>query len=95
MFPNHFPGINLIDNFSYKFSRFEKAGIIGKNGTGKTTFLKLLTGSLQPDKGNIEIGQTIKFGFYRQEGIDFDPQERVIDAVNKIAEFVIFEDGTR
>jgi ABC transport system ATP-binding/permease protein len=61
----------------------------------KTTFLRLLTGSLQPDEGSIEIGQTIKFGFYRQEGIDFDPQDRVIDAVNKIAEYVIFEDGTR
>ena len=90
-----FPGVNLIENFSYKFSRFEKVGIVGKNGTGKTTFLNLITGSMQPDKGKIEIGQTIKFGFYRQDGINFNPQERVIDAVNKIAEFVIFEDGSR
>ncbi len=90
-----FPGINLISDFTYKFSRFEKAGIIGKNGTGKTTFLRLLTGNLPPDEGRIEIGQTVKFGFYRQEGIEFDPQERVIEAVNKIAEFVVFEDGTR
>ncbi len=90
-----FPDINLIDNFSYKFSRFEKVGIIGKNGTGKTTFLKILTGNLEPDSGNIETGQTIKFGFYQQEGINFNPQERVIDAVNKIAEFIVFEDGTR
>ncbi len=90
-----YPGIKLVENFSYKFSRFEKAGIIGKNGTGKTTFLKLLTGNLEPDNGNIEIGQTIKFGFYRQDGINFDPRERVIDAVNKIAEFIIFEDGSR
>ena len=90
-----FPGVKLIDNFSYKFSRFEKAGIIGKNGTGKTTFLKLLAGDMQPDEGSIEIGQTIKFGFYRQEGIEFQPQERVIDAVNKIAEFIVFEDGSR
>jgi ABC transport system ATP-binding/permease protein len=90
-----FPEINLIENFSYNFSRFEKVGIVGKNGTGKTTFLKLITGDLQPDEGTIEIGQTIKFGFYRQEGIAFDPQERVIDAVNKIAEFVVFEDGSQ
>jgi ATP-binding cassette subfamily F protein uup len=90
-----FPGVNLVENFSYKFSRFEKVGIVGKNGTGKTTFLNLITGSMQPDKGKIEIGQTIKFGYYRQDGIDFNPQERVIDAVNKIAEFIIFEDGSR
>jgi len=90
-----FPGINLIDNFSYKFSRFEKVGIVGKNGTGKSTFLNLITNALQPDSGNIEIGQTIKFGYYRQEGISFDPQERVIDAVQKIAEYIHFEDGTK
>lgn len=90
-----FPGIKLVEDFSYKFSRFEKVGIVGKNGTGKTTFLNLITGALPPDKGKIEIGQTIKFGYYRQDGINFDPQERVIDAVNKIAEFIIFEDGTR
>ncbi|HDR52788.1 MAG TPA: ABC transporter ATP-binding protein [Mariniphaga anaerophila] len=90
-----YPGIDLIENFSYKFSRFEKIGIVGKNGTGKTTFLNLITGAMKPDKGTIEIGQTIKFGYYRQDGINFDPQERVIDAVNKIAEFIIFEDGTK
>ncbi|MEZ5106618.1 MAG: ABC-F family ATP-binding cassette domain-containing protein [Draconibacterium sp.] len=90
-----FPGIQLIENFSYKFSRFEKVGIIGNNGTGKSTFLNLVTGKLLPDSGNIEIGQTIKFGYYRQEGIAFDPQERVIDAVNKIAEYIYFEDGTK
>src|SRR5690554_6647162 len=87
--------INLIEDFTYKFSKSEKVGIIGKNGTGKTTFLKLLTGNLEPDNGNIEIGQTVKFGFYQQDGIEFNPQERVIDAVNNIAEFVVFEDGTR
>ncbi|HSH20449.1 MAG TPA: ABC-F family ATP-binding cassette domain-containing protein, partial [Draconibacterium sp.] len=67
-----FPGVKLIENFSYKFSRFEKVGIIGKNGTGKSTFLNLITETLQPDSGNIEIGQTIKFGYYRQDGISFD-----------------------
>jgi ABC transport system ATP-binding/permease protein len=90
-----FPEIKLIENFTYKFSRFEKVGIVGKNGTGKTTFLNLITGDLKPDSGKIEIGQTIKFGYYRQDGIAFNPQEKVIDAVNKIAEFIIFEDGSR
>ncbi len=90
-----FPDVNLIENFSYKFSRLEKVGIVGKNGTGKTTFLNLITNALPPDSGNIEIGQTIKFGYYRQDGISFDRQERVIDAVQKIAEYIQFEDGTK
>ena len=90
-----FPGVKLIENFTYKFSRSEKVGIIGNNGTGKSTFLNLITQALQPDSGNIEIGQTIKFGYYRQDGISFDNQERVIDAVSKIAEFITFEDGTK
>ena len=90
-----FPGVSLIENFSYKFSRFEKVGIIGKNGTGKSTFLNLITQNLLPDSGKIEIGQTIKFGYYRQDGIAFDFREKVIDAVNKIAEFITFEDGTK
>jgi ATP-binding cassette subfamily F protein uup len=90
-----FPGVNLIENFSYKFSRFEKVGIIGKNGTGKSTLLNLITNILKPDAGNIEIGTTIKFGYYRQDGIVFDNRERVIDAVTKIAEYITFEDGTK
>lgn len=90
-----FPGVELITDFSYKFQRFEKVGIVGKNGTGKSTFLNLITSALQPDSGNIEIGQTIKFGYYRQEGISFNPQERVIDAVQEIAEYIHFEDGTK
>lgn len=90
-----YPGVHLIENFTYKFSRAEKVGIIGNNGTGKSTFLNLLTQTIQPDSGTIEIGQTIKFGYYKQEGIEFDPGDRVIDAVNKIAEFISFEDGTK
>jgi ABC transport system ATP-binding/permease protein len=90
-----FPGTRLIENFSYKFSRFEKVGIIGNNGTGKSTFLNLITRKIEPDSGIIEIGQTIKFGHYRQEGIQFNPKERVIEAVNKIAEYIYFEDGTK
>ncbi len=90
-----FPGIKLIEDFSYKFSRSEKVGIVGNNGTGKSTFLNLITKKLKPDSGNIETGKTIKFGYYRQEGISFDPKERVIDAVNKIAEYICFEDGSK
>nr|WP_319569575.1 ABC-F family ATP-binding cassette domain-containing protein [uncultured Draconibacterium sp.] len=90
-----FPGVKLIEGFSYKFQRFEKVGIVGKNGTGKSTFLNLLTQSLTPDSGTVEIGQTIKYGYYRQEGIAFDPQEKVIEAVQKIAEFIHFEDGSK
>ncbi len=90
-----FPEVNLIENFSYKFSRYEKVGIVGKNGTGKTTFLNLVTSAMQPDSGKIEIGKTIKFGYYRQDGIEFDPQERVIEAVQKIAEYIFFEDGSK
>ncbi|WP_347840520.1 ABC-F family ATP-binding cassette domain-containing protein [uncultured Draconibacterium sp.] len=90
-----FPGVKLIEDFTYKFQRFEKVGIVGKNGTGKSTFLNLLTKALSPDSGSIDIGQTIKFGYYRQEGINFDPQEKVIEAVQKIAEYIYFEDGTK
>mgnify|MGYP001451750037 CR=1 FL=1 len=88
-----FGDLKLIENFSYKFSRFEKIGIIGKNGTGKTTFLNLLTGLLQPDKGTIEVGQTIRIGYYRQEGIGFNPNDKVIDVVKKIADVVNFDNG--
>jgi len=90
-----FPGVKLIEDFSYKFQRFEKVGIVGKNGTGKSTFLNLMTRALTPDSGTIEIGETINFGYYRQEGITFDPKEKVIEAVQKIAEFIYFEDGSK
>ena len=87
--------VHLVSDFTYTFSRFEKAGIVGDNGSGKSTFLNLITGEIKPDKGAIETGQTIRFGYYRQEGISFNPREKVIDAVNKIAEEVNFEDGTK
>ena len=90
-----FPGTRLIENFSYKFQRFEKVGIIGQNGTGKSTFLNVISNSMTPDSGKIEIGETIKFGYYRQEGISFDPKEKVIEAVQKTAEFIYFEDGSK
>jgi ABC transport system ATP-binding/permease protein len=87
--------IKLLHNFTYSFSRFEKAGIIGANGSGKSTFLNLITGLTSPDSGIIETGQTIKFGYYRQDGIVFNPGDRVIEAVTKIADEVQFEDGNR
>ncbi|HON18976.1 MAG TPA: ABC-F family ATP-binding cassette domain-containing protein [Salinivirgaceae bacterium] len=83
----------ILNNFSYNFQRFERLGIVGKNGTGKSTFLNLLTGALSPDKGEIQVGETIVFGYYRQEGIEFNPEEKVIDALRKIAEVVKLNDG--
>jgi ATP-binding cassette subfamily F protein uup len=85
----------LIKDFSYKFQRSEKVGIVGKNGTGKSTFLNIVTGNIQADQGSIEIGQTIRFGYYQQTGIEFDPGDKVIDAVQKIAEVINFEDGRK
>lgn len=87
--------LNLISNFSYKFQRFEKVGIVGKNGTGKSTFLNIITGKIPADTGTVEIGQTIRFGYYQQAGIEFNPGEKVIDAVNKIAEVINFDDGRK
>jgi ATP-binding cassette subfamily F protein uup len=85
----------LIKDFSYKFQRFEKVGIVGKNGTGKSTFLNIVTGGVQADSGTVEIGQTIRFGYYQQTGIEFDPGDKVIDVVQKIAEVINFEDGRK
>ena len=90
-----FDDLNLISNFTYKFQRFEKVGIVGKNGTGKSTFLNIITGKIPADNGTVEIGQTIRFGYYQQAGIEFNPGEKVIDAVNKIAEVINFEDGRK
>ncbi len=87
--------LKLITDFSYKFSRFEKVGIVGKNGTGKSTFLNVITKAITPDSGTIDWGQTIQIGYYRQEGINFKPDEKVIDIVKNIAEVIVFEDGQR
>ena len=85
----------LIKDLTYKFQRGEKLGIVGKNGTGKSTFLNIVTGNLQADSGTVEIGQTIRFGYYQQTGIEFNPGDKVIDVVNKIAEVINFEDGRK
>jgi len=76
----------LFRDFNYKFQRFEKIGMIGPNGIGKSTLLSILTGALEPDSGRIDVGPTIKFGIYRQDGIEFDPDDKVIDVVRKIAD---------
>ena len=90
-----YDSLNLIKDFSYKFQRFEKVGIVGKNGTGKSTFLNIVTGNIPADSGTVEIGQTIRFGYYQQTGIEFDPGDKVIDVVQKIAEVINFEDGRK
>ena len=84
----------LIKDFTYTFSRFEKAGLIGRNGTGKTTLLNIITGLSEPDTGTIERGETVVFGYYRQEGIEFNDEMTVIDAVKNIAETVSLGDGS-
>lgn len=84
----------VISGFSHNFNRFEKAGFIGRNGTGKTTLLNIITGLSQPDKGTVEKGETIVFGYYRQEGMTFDDDMTVIDAVKNIAERVTISDGS-
>ena len=78
----------ILDHFYYNFSRYEKMGIIGNNGTGKTTFLKLLLGIERPDEGRFVVGETVRFGYFSQQGMDFDNQMKVIDAVRKYAETV-------
>ena len=86
---SHAFGDNVIlKHFSYTFSRFEKMGIVGSNGTGKTTFLRLLLGELQPDEGCFDIGTTVRFGYYSQQGMTLRHDERVIDVIRDIAEYV-------
>ncbi len=85
----------ILRNFSYNFRRFERLGIVGNNGTGKSAFLNILTGQLKPDKGEVEVGETIVFGYYRQEGIRFNENEKVIDALRSIAEVVTLHDGQK
>ena len=85
----------IIEDFSYTFSRYEKVGIVGSNGTGKSTFIKMLIGLLPPDGGTIDIGETVRFGYYSQEGIQFDNQKKVIDAVRDIAEEISLGDGKK
>jgi len=83
-----FPEKTILDRFSYVFKRGERVGIVGKNGTGKSTFLNLLTGKITPDAGKIIIGETVQFGYYTQQGIEINPQEKVIDVIKKYGEYI-------
>ena len=89
----HFGQRCMIDRFSYKFSRYERVGIVGKNGVGKSTFLNLLTGAIAPDAGRIERGETLRIGYYRQQGMEFRPGQTVFDIVHEIAETATAADG--
>ena len=89
----HFGERTMLDDFSYKFSRYERVGIVGKNGAGKSTFLNLMTGYLQPEKGKIERGETLRIGYYRQQGMDFKAGQTVFDIVHDIAETIEASDG--
>lgn len=78
----------ILKDFYYNFSRFEKMGIVGNNGTGKSTFIKMLLGQVAPDAGRFDIGDTVNFGYFSQEGLQFDEQQKVIDVVKDIAEYI-------
>ena len=78
----------ILKDFYYNFSRFEKMGIVGNNGTGKSTFIKMLLGQVAPDSGRFDIGDTVRFGYFSQEGLQFDEQQKVIDVVKDIAEYI-------
>ena len=83
----------ILHDFYYNFARFEKMGIVGNNGTGKSTFIKMLLGEVQPDDGRFDIGETVRFGYFSQEGLKFDEQKKVIDVVTDIAEYIDLGSG--
>lgn len=90
-----FDDIVILKDFYYNFSRFEKMGIVGNNGTGKSTFIKMLLGQVQPDEGRIVIGETVRFGYFSQEGLQFDEQQKVIDVITAIADYVDLGSGKK
>lgn len=90
-----FGNIKILEDFNYIFSRYEKLGIVGNNGTGKSTFIKMLVGEVAPDKGEFDIGETVNFGYYSQDGLVFDDQLKVIDVIRDIAEVIDLGNGNR
>lgn len=83
----------ILKDFYYNFQRFEKMGIVGNNGTGKSTFIKMLLGEVQPDSGRFDIGETVHFGYFSQDGMKFNEQQRVIDVISDIAEYIDYGGG--
>ena len=83
----------ILKDFYYNFQRFEKMGIVGNNGTGKSTFIKMLLGEVQPDSGRFDIGDTVRFGYFSQDGMKFNEQQRVIDVISDIAEYIDYGGG--
>ena len=90
-----FGDLKILDDFSYIFARYEKMGIVGNNGTGKSTFIKILMGLVKPDSGTLDIGETVRFGYYSQDGLQFNEQMKVIDVVQDIAEVIELGNGRR
>jgi ATP-binding cassette subfamily F protein uup len=90
-----FGGIKMVEGMNYKFRPFERVGIVGPNGVGKTTFLKILTGEIRPDTGKVVQGDNTLFGYYTQDGIQLKEDKRVIDAVQDIAEYIPLEKGLK
>ena len=90
-----FGDIKILEDFNYVFARYEKLGVVGNNGTGKSTFIKMLMGEVAPDKGGFDIGETVKFGYYSQDGLKFDEQMKVIDVVQNIAEVIDLGNGSK
>ena len=86
-------GKQLMDHFSYTFQKGERLGIIGKNGTGKSTFLNMLTGNLEPDTGKIVIGETVKFGYYTQKGIKIKPGQKVVEVIKEFGDYIPLKKG--
>lgn len=84
----------ILDDFNYVFARYEKVGIIGRNGVGKSTFIKMLQGIVKQDSGIWDIGETVRFGYYNQDGISFDGNKKVIDAITELAEDIVVNDGS-
>lgn len=90
-----FGSVKIVEDFNYTFARYEKMGIVGNNGTGKSTFVKMLLGEVAPDSGHFDVGETVRFGYYSQDGLQFDENMKVIDAVQDIAEFVDLGNGQK
>ncbi len=85
----------ILKDFYYNFARFEKMGVVGNNGTGKSTFIKMLLGIVQPDSGKFDIGETVRFGYFSQEGLRFDEQQKVIDVITNIADYIDIGGGRK